>query len=105
MSCLDRFSVPASSTEYVRAQITHWAGTATDPTAFPVEFAFTRARDVNPTMWYTGDWQVLLRKAYARILIGPGTDVVLTPGFYSVWIRINSFPEKPVRQVGAIEIT
>jgi len=105
MSCSELLSVPQSSTEYIRAQISYWAGTTADPTNFKVDFAFTPAEDIPPTTWYVGDWDVARNRVFARVLVGPGSDAVLLPGVYAVWIRVNAVPESPVRMVGTLRIS
>jgi hypothetical protein len=40
----------------------------------------------------------------ARLLIGAGTDVVLTPGQYVVWGRLTAGTRRPVRRSGLLTI-
>jgi hypothetical protein len=37
-----------------------------------------------------------------KVLIGPGTALMLTPGVYTAWVRIDAPPEEPVRRSGPI---
>lgn len=68
-----------------------------------VEFAFLPT-DVDPVDadWRTGSWFTSATRVVARILIGPGSAIVLTPGTYRVWVRITSSPERVVQKVGRI---
>lgn len=99
------------STEYllipVQALI---AGVATDPTIYPVDFAFT-AIGVEPVDadWVTGTWQNGTTNGLymAQCLIGPAAGMAgtsLTPGLWAIWIRVTSNPEIPVLQPGILQI-
>ena len=77
-----------------------------DPTSLPVEFAFV-AEGVEPEEadWSPGGWRAVGEKPYvARILIGPGTNVVLADGKYRAWLRIVATPEVPVRPFDTLTI-
>lgn len=105
MSCSDKLSLPASSTEFIRASIVEWGGMTSDPTAFPVQFAFTKSAATSPTTWITGEWEIFGPKTYARILIGPGSTAVLARGTYVVWIKLSTPAESPVRDIGVLQIS
>ncbi|SDI40717.1 hypothetical protein SAMN05421505_14917 [Sinosporangium album] len=75
----------------------------------PVEVAF-----VNPGAEpVTGDWHpaawdadsVTAKGADARILIGPGGEVVLADGTYDAWVRVTGPVERPVLWAGQVPIT
>jgi hypothetical protein len=75
----------------------------TDTTVDLVEFAFL-ATDADPidADWKVGNWFVSATRIVARILLGPGGTVVLTPATYRVWIRVTSSPERVVQRVGRV---
>jgi hypothetical protein len=93
--------IPASSTEYLHVPVTAPAGV--DLTAAPVRIAVVAHRD-NPAddEWNTASWEA----GSARILIGPGTDVLLTAGDYKVWINLDPpGSENIVRRAGILSVT
>jgi hypothetical protein len=59
-----------------------------------VKIAFTR-NDARPVEgdWRTAEWSP--KKDAAQILVGPG-GVELTPATYSVWVRVEASPARPV---------
>lgn len=73
--------IPASSTEYLHVPVT----------ASPAG-----------SEWRTASWD----DGSARLLIGPGTDTVLTAGDYRVWISIDPpGAENVIRQSGVLSVT
>lgn len=93
--------IPASSTEYLHVPVT--APTGVDLDGAPVRIAVVAHR-ANPDddEWHTAAWA----DSDARVLIGPGTDIVLAPGDYRVWINIDPpGSEDIVRQSGVLSVT
>lgn len=94
--------IPASSTEYLHVPVTATpAGTSL--TGTPVKIAVVAHR-TNPTSgeWQTASWD----NGAARLLIGPGTSLVLAAGDYRVWIHIDPpGAEAVVRQSGILTVT
>jgi len=95
----------ASSTEYVFVPVSA-AGVNQpyNPTGDVVQFAFEPGA-VAPGTWYTGTWFVPVANTYyAACNIGPSGVVALTPGIYTIWVKITDNPEVPVRTPGQIQI-
>lgn len=94
--------IPASSTEYLHVPVTVTpAGTSL--TGVPVKVAVVAHR-TNPAAdeWRTASWN----DGTARVLIGPGSDLTLTPGDYRVWITIDPpGAENIVRRSGILTVT
>lgn len=93
--------IPATSTEYLHIPVTPPPGV--DLTGAPVRIAVVAHR-ANPDddEWHTAEWA----DDDARILIGPGTDIVLTAGGYRVWISVDPpGAENIVRQSGVLSVT
>ena len=93
--------IPATSTEYLHVPVT--LPDNVSPDATPVQVAIVSHRD-NPaeSEWRTAEWA----GSVARILIGPGTGVTLTPGDYRVWIDLDPpGSEHVVRRAGLLSIT
>ncbi|GAB2918614.1 hypothetical protein ACFMQL_20495 [Nonomuraea fastidiosa] len=89
------------SREYLYA----WVEGATGTEA--VKIAFTQP-GVEPTEqdWRPAGWAgVTPAGADARILVGPGSDVVLAEGTYQMWVSVNAPPEGPVLPSGLVVIT
>jgi hypothetical protein len=95
------------STEYVVVPINAvFDGVVQNPTASVVQFAFTVGYGVIPSVWITGSWEPNPVQAIwynAKVLVGPG-GTSLTPGTYTVWVKISDTPEAPVRQSGTLII-
>lgn len=98
-------TISALSTEYLRYQVTATvAGTARNPTSDSVQFAFTNG-GANPVTYYAGSWETVNGSYFALCLIGPAAGVItLTPGTWTVWMKITDSPEVPVRNVGTITV-
>jgi hypothetical protein len=93
--------IPASSTEYLHVPVTAPAGV--DLAGAPVHIAVVAHR-ANPAAdeWQTAAWA----DGAARILIGPGADLVLTAGDYKVWVRVDPpGAEDIVRRAGILTVT
>ena len=93
--------IPSTSTEFVHVSVTVPAGVDTGST--PVRIAVVAHR-ANPDddEWHTAAWG----GSDARVLVGPGTDIVLAPGDYRVWINIDPpGSEDIVRQSGVLSVT
>lgn len=94
--------IPASSTEYLHVPVTATPA-GTDLTSVPVKLAVVAHR-TNPASseWRTAGWDA----GSARLLVGPGSDTVLTAGDYRVWISIDPpGAENVVRQSGVLSVT
>lgn len=76
--------IPASSTEYLHVPVE--APEGVDLTGAPVKIAAVAHRG-NPATseWKTAEWA----DDAARLLIGPGSDLVLTRGDYRVWVSVD----------------
>ncbi|MWA08759.1 hypothetical protein [Streptomyces sp. BA2] len=76
--------IPATSTEYLHVPVT--APPGVDLTGAPVKIAAVGHRN-NPTSteWKTAEWD----DGEARLLIGPGSTLVLTRGDYRVWVSVD----------------
>jgi hypothetical protein len=96
------------STEYVLIPVQALVdGVATDPTIYPVQFAFT-AIGVDPSGldWVDAGWQGGTTNGLyiAQCLVGPAGTITLTPGLWAIWIKVTSNPEIPVMQPGLLQI-
>ncbi len=103
------FKVAVISVEYLRVRVTaRENGAYINPTSDNVEFGFTPIHVVDPTPdeWFVGDWETDNTKYYARVLVGPGTDVdFLEQGeTYNLWIKIHDNPETPAHLVGTVYV-
>jgi hypothetical protein len=90
-------TIPSVSREYIRVPVT--GATA----SMPVEIAIVGSVVEEPaeTDWHPATWD----GTDARILIGPGTLLTLTDGWYRVWVRVTAGAERPVLRSGLIQIT
>lgn len=98
-------TILAQSLEYVQVQVTV-PGTSQpyNPTSDVVQFAF-EANGAAPVTWYTGTWFTPVANTYfAQCLVGPSGTVTLTPGLYTVWVKITDNPEIIVRTPGMIRV-
>lgn len=103
------------SLQYVQIPVTATVGgNPLNPTSDTVQFAFTvnTGSPVNPVSgdWKAGSWDGAQPRppgnAYlAQCLVGPGGTIALTPGVYSMWIKVLDSPETPVIDVGLLTIT
>lgn len=90
-------TIPAVSVEYAHGTVTSDVTLGTQT----VEVAFlgpTAAPDATTT-WHAAEWEGAagLTRSW-RLLIGPGTDVPLAAGQYSVWVRVADVTETPIRR-------
>ncbi|MEU6990376.1 hypothetical protein ABZ953_06895 [Streptomyces sp. NPDC046465] len=93
--------IPASSTEYLYIPVDAHDGV--DLTAAPVKVAAVAHRD-NPSgdEWQTADWV----GGEARVLIGPGSELVLARGDYRVWVSVDPpGAENITRNAGHLGVT
>ncbi|RCH70454.1 hypothetical protein DT019_02915 [Streptomyces sp. SDr-06] len=102
----------AASLQYVQASvIATVGGNPLNPTGDVVQFAFlTGSGTPTGPDWKAGSWDGTQPRppgnAYlAQCLVGPGGTVTLTPGTYTIWIKIMDSPEIPVINVGLLTIT
>lgn len=94
-------ALPSTSVEYLRTTVE----ASGDPTGTAPAFAFTvTADDPEAGDWHDGEW-VGGTTYDARILVGPGTDVVLTEGRYLAWIKVTDNPEVIVMRCGEVTVT
>ncbi len=98
-------TLPALSREYVRVPVAVEGQDAAALTSLPVEFSFLVDKQAKPAdnEWVLGSWEPGA-DTVARVLVGPGGTVGLTPGTYWVWVRVTGSIERPVRQAGQIKI-
>jgi hypothetical protein len=92
----------ASSLEYVAVNVTaKEAGAFINPTADTVTMAFTEnfadpvAANFKTASWET-DASTNPDTYTALCLVGPGGAVTLTPGDYTVWVKVVDTPESPI---------
>lgn len=98
--------ISALTLEYLRYPITaRRDGADIDPTGDAVAFAVVAAR-TEPVSgdWKVGEWEIDGDTTYARVLVGPGGTITLTPERYDVWLRITDDPEIPVRKIGSLRV-
>lgn len=95
-------SIPSSSTEYIYAPLeapadvelgTHTVDVAVVP----------RGQDVKVGDWRQAEW-ALDATDTVRFLVGPAGDYKLAVGLYSVYVRVNTPTEKPVRKAGGLRV-
>jgi hypothetical protein len=97
---VEPLSISSLSKPYVYSHIKGAAGTGT------VEFAFVQAVEPSGGDWHAGSWgSATATGAWARALIGPGTDFELTNGTWQMWVRVTSSPEELVMHAGEVLIT
>jgi hypothetical protein len=81
------------------------AGVPVNPTGLPVQIAFT-GLNTEPVEgdWKTGSWETAGPNYFARIVVGPGSAVVLADGVYQAWTRIGNVgdTERPVKKAGKV---
>lgn len=103
-------TILAVSTIYVRTPITAKAtGVSYDPTGDTVTAAFMPPgvppgpADMKPATWEI-DPTTTPVTYYARCLVGPAGDTTLTPGLWSMFVKIVDNPEQPVLHAGPIRV-
>jgi hypothetical protein len=109
MAIIHKFQ--SASKEYVKVPVSaKESGSAVNPTGDTVNMAVTTAADGDAvTSWATASWEtdstVSPAKYYARVLIGPGSNIgQLAIGIYNVFVKITDSPEVPIKYAGQIEI-
>lgn len=55
------------------------------------------------TVWHAARWDTNATIATALCRIGPGY-VPLTPGVYTVWVKVTDSPNAPVKSAGIIKV-
>lgn len=101
------FTLAASSTEYVSADISAMVGGASfDPTAYPVNFTFmSTPGQPSSGDWHTGQWANNTAPYIAEILIGPANGgLVLSTGIYTIWAQVVTSTQVPVLEVGTLQV-
>lgn len=98
-------TILAQSLEYVQVQVSApGVNGPYDPTGDVVQFAFEPS-SAAPSTWYTGSWFTPVANTYfAQCLVGPSGAVTLTPGTYTIWIKITDSPEIVVRTPGSLQV-
>lgn len=101
-------SVSSLSTQYVQVPVTELdSGLPVNPTGNVVSLAFVLGR-ANPQVsdWLTGSWEPdsVNGQYLAQVLIGPSGLLALTPGNYTVWIKVDAAPETVIIQTGGINV-
>lgn len=100
--------VVATSRVLVKARVRAEIG---DPTAFPVRVQFVTSGHPLPDGWIAATWErfpdpITGGPAYrAQVLVGPGGDVVLPIGVYTMYVEVTATPEIPNLVAGQIQIT
>lgn len=105
--------IPSISTEYVMVDVrASREGKVVNPTSKAVSFGFVPRGGGDgpyPSSWHEGTWEVAgsgpSARYIARCLIGPESDVPLTPQVYSVWVWVEGETERPRRPVGYLRVT
>lgn len=97
--------VAAQSVQYVVVPVLPTGTTEQDPTAEPVYVA-ALPEGGSPAVgdWKTAAWDATAWPPEARVLVGPGTDLALSPGEYVVWIKFGVGMETPVLPAGPLEV-
>jgi hypothetical protein len=98
------------SLEYVAVPITHFTanGVAANPTSDSVYLAF-KLRGARPAAgdWIAAAWETDAGppvQYLAKVLVGPGGAVQLSPGTYTVWAKVTDNPEVPILSGGTLII-
>lgn len=110
MSATGAVSISRLSLQYLTVPVQAFkGGTAYNPTADAVSFAFVDVNGAVPTsgMWVAGSWITLPNYSYpyaAQCLVGPGGSTAPTTGTYTVWMEITDSPEVPVLVAGQLQV-
>jgi hypothetical protein len=86
--------LPRESADFVYVPVLN--STGVDPTAYPVQMAFTQDGSTDRPTFQDADWDVLDGIHYAVVLVGTG-GLVLAPGRWRPWWKVIANPEHPVR--------
>ena len=63
--------------------------------------------DVEPVVgdWKIASWETVdVDDFFARMLVGPGGVITLTPGDYDILVKIDATPEIPVLRAGLLRV-
>ena len=96
------------STEFVQIAVAATVnGAPVNPTGDTVQMAFTKDGAIPGSGdWHGASWETAGITYYAQCLVGPvNGGVVLTPGTYSIWLKVVDNPEVPVRSPTQLKIT
>jgi hypothetical protein len=100
------------ATEYVLVPLAATkSGTAYNPTADTVQFAFmpTAVQVPGVSDWVSGSWETVATNIIypynARCLVGPSGATALTYGNYVIYLQITDSPEIPVLTAGNLTIS
>ena len=108
---MNSLSQSSLSTQFLQILVTTKYPATYDPTADPVQMAFTPQTypPTSPTSayWVTGSWVTFPGPAYwAQALVGPANGgTALSIGTYQVWLKVTDSPEVPVLQPCLLTIT
>jgi hypothetical protein len=111
MSATGAVPISRLSLQYLTVPVQAFkSGTAYDPTADVVQFAFVDNVGSVPTsgMWVSGSWISLPNYSYpwaAQCLVGPGGSTAPSTGTYTVWVQIFDNPEIPVLIAGQMQVS
>lgn len=102
-------SLSALSTAYQAVTVEETvSGLPTDPTGNAVAFAFVLGRtDPTDDDWHDGVWdtEAVNGQYFANILVGPdGGAVTLTPGNWTMWVKVTDDPQTFIGQSGTVNV-
>lgn len=101
-------NIAAGSTQYMQVEVSQLdSGLPTDPTGNDVYLAIVPGRATpGDDDWLTGSWDTSSVNGtyFAQVLIGPDGLLTLTPGVWTVWIKIDADPETPTAQAGTLTV-
>lgn len=97
--------MPDTSKEYVYVPDVVAARGGASPTTFPVYAAYSIDKKTEPTTWVQVTWLAGAATPTARIMVGPGGDLVIPEGKWILWLAVNTGTEYPRRPVDTITIT
>jgi hypothetical protein len=95
----------AQSRPYLWAVVSAIGEDADSLTLIPVDFAFVADGDTLDTAtWVEGSWEPTTTRTIARVLVGPGGTVTLSPGDYRCYLRVSGVEAVPVLFVGVLRV-
>lgn len=68
----------------------------------PVSVAIVAPGSI-PSTFVAAEW-VVDQPGHGRVLVGPGTSLVMSTGIFDVWVKIEADPEAPVMNAGRIRV-
>jgi hypothetical protein len=108
---VSQLTISAASKQYVRVVVAaKVAGQSIDPTGDAVAMAFLSnsaapaSGDWKTASWDAADTTSAVPVYRARCLVGPGGDTTLTPGIWTVWVKVTDNPEVPVLSCGPLKV-